>query len=116
MGNFERDFRNLIRSTKFICYNIQKPFFLPSNYDNSDDQKNETPENKLNRIINGLDCRRKTNYNRIIMKSPCYNETDANNKKEDNNNNNNTNNNDNNNNNNTNNNDNNNNNNNNTNN
>merc|ERR1712032_1436745 len=53
--NFERDFRNLIRSTKFICYNIQKPFFLPSNYDNSDDQKNETPENKLNRIINEFD-------------------------------------------------------------
>lgn len=27
--NFERDFKNLILSTKFICHNIKKPFFLP---------------------------------------------------------------------------------------
>merc|ERR1712032_321945 len=98
--NFERDFRNLIRSTKFICYNIKKPFFLPNDYDN------KTPEQKLKRIFdefnknsneanilirkndfdkdgvnsddfdkkNHLDCRAKTNYNRIIMKSPCFND------------------------------------------
>lgn len=27
--NFERDFKNLIRSSKFICWNIKHPFFLP---------------------------------------------------------------------------------------
>ena len=28
--NFERDFKNLIRSSKFICFNIKKPFFIPT--------------------------------------------------------------------------------------
>jgi hypothetical protein len=28
--NFERDMRNLIKSSKFICHNVRKPFFIPS--------------------------------------------------------------------------------------
>merc|ERR1711957_841673 len=121
--NFERDFRNLIQSTKFICFNVQVPFFLnrPA-YNPKPDIENEKKEDKLKRIITEfdkqsneqniffdddqdynatmsdnkpsyednldmfdkprhLDCMKKTNYDKILLKSPCFNDLNEKEKK-----------------------------------
>merc|ERR1711957_116765 len=121
--NFERDFKNLIQSTKFICFNVQVPFFLnrPA-YNPKPDIENEKKEDKLKRIITEfdkqsneqniffdndqdynatmsdnkpsyednlemfdkprhLDCMKKTNYDKILLKSPCFNDLNEKQKK-----------------------------------
>merc|ERR1711957_639513 len=128
--NFERDFKNLIQSTKFICFNVQKPFFFEPIYNPKPDIENEKKEDKLNRIITEfdklsneqnilfddskdynattlsqfhatpsgkkpdyednldifdkrrhLDCMKKTNFDKILLKSPCFNDLNEKEKK-----------------------------------
>merc|ERR1712032_591820 len=108
IGTFERDFRNLLASIRFICHNAKKPFYIPKDYKNTD-PNDKTPDDKIKRIIeefvkgankdniviekddditdfeekNLLDCMKNTNWNETIMKSPCFKKLPEDEKEED---------------------------------